>query len=281
MEAVVREGQSVRRQAHLRRACARRRRNACCEGATILAGPGSGVAFNRYYDPNTAQFLSVDPLVNITGRPYSFVGDNPLGGTDPTGLMVMGCGPDGTSACSCVDLGTCGPSTSPTQQQSGTGGEGVSSFQDNSGGSWGAATLGGAAGAVSGSDKASENVVRRAAEQAAEGSAERSSLEGLAANIAQVGRAFDGFNGALSVTVDYANHVSVGRIAGDAIGGELGTFTGGTIGGVVCSESGPGAATCVIGLSAVFGAGGAVAGGWLGEQAESGGKALVHWIKSW
>ena len=39
----------------------------------------------RYYDPATAQFLTVDPLVNITRTPYSYVGDNPLNGSDPSG----------------------------------------------------------------------------------------------------------------------------------------------------------------------------------------------------
>ncbi|HTU80235.1 MAG TPA: RHS repeat-associated core domain-containing protein, partial [Solirubrobacteraceae bacterium] len=40
----------------------------------------------REYDPNTAQFLSRDPLTPITGEPYSYAEDNPLNETDPTGL---------------------------------------------------------------------------------------------------------------------------------------------------------------------------------------------------
>jgi hypothetical protein len=43
---------------------------------------------NRYYDPSTAQFSSVDPLVDITQQPYAYVGDNPLNNTDPAGLGV-------------------------------------------------------------------------------------------------------------------------------------------------------------------------------------------------
>jgi hypothetical protein len=35
---------------------------------------------NRYYDPATDQFLSIDPDVDETDQPYSFVGDNPLNG---------------------------------------------------------------------------------------------------------------------------------------------------------------------------------------------------------
>jgi RHS repeat-associated protein len=41
---------------------------------------------NRYYDPATAQFLSVDPDVAETGQPYAFTADDPLNATDPLGL---------------------------------------------------------------------------------------------------------------------------------------------------------------------------------------------------
>jgi RHS repeat-associated protein len=37
----------------------------------------------RVYDPATAQFLTRDPWVAITGEPYSYVGDNPLTFADP------------------------------------------------------------------------------------------------------------------------------------------------------------------------------------------------------
>ena len=46
----------------------------------------------RYFDPATAEFLTVDPLVNSTQTPYAYVGDNPLNGADPTGLTgIAGC----------------------------------------------------------------------------------------------------------------------------------------------------------------------------------------------
>jgi uncharacterized protein RhaS with RHS repeats len=51
---------------------------------------------NRYYDPATGQFLSVDPDVAMTDQPYSFTGDNPLNWTDPLGLKLVG---TGTSEC--------------------------------------------------------------------------------------------------------------------------------------------------------------------------------------
>jgi RHS repeat-associated protein len=39
----------------------------------------------REYDPQTAQFLSVDPALGSTGEPYTYTTDNPLNGTDVSG----------------------------------------------------------------------------------------------------------------------------------------------------------------------------------------------------
>jgi hypothetical protein len=49
----------------------------------------------RVYDYNVARFLSVDPFVQGSGNsqginPYSYILNNPLGGTDPTGYIVCG-----------------------------------------------------------------------------------------------------------------------------------------------------------------------------------------------
>jgi RHS repeat-associated protein len=54
---------------------------------------GTGLLFliNRYYDPATAQFLSIDPDVATTGQPYSYTGDDPLNATDPMGLQLRTC----------------------------------------------------------------------------------------------------------------------------------------------------------------------------------------------
>ena len=49
------------------------------------AGTGLVYLRARYYDPATAQFLTVDPLVNITQTPYAYVSDSPLDGTDLSG----------------------------------------------------------------------------------------------------------------------------------------------------------------------------------------------------
>jgi len=45
----------------------------------------------RTYDPSTAQFLTRDPWVALTGEPYSYVGDNPLTFSDPTGRCSVWC----------------------------------------------------------------------------------------------------------------------------------------------------------------------------------------------
>jgi RHS repeat-associated protein len=43
---------------------------------------------NRYYDPATGQFISVDPEVNQTLEPYAYTLGDPVAQTDPTGLSV-------------------------------------------------------------------------------------------------------------------------------------------------------------------------------------------------
>ena len=54
---------------------------------------GDRYPLNRYYDPATGQFLSVDPLVDETGQPYAYTGDDPVNANDPMGLASGGiCG---------------------------------------------------------------------------------------------------------------------------------------------------------------------------------------------
>jgi RHS repeat-associated protein len=45
---------------------------------------------NRYYDPTTARFISVDPLVDMTRDAYGYAGNNPITMSDPTGLVADG-----------------------------------------------------------------------------------------------------------------------------------------------------------------------------------------------
>ncbi len=63
----------------------------------------------RYLDPATAQFLSVDPMVNATHTPYAYVNGDPLNDTDPTGLcgfwckVGIGAAIVGTAACIIIE----------------------------------------------------------------------------------------------------------------------------------------------------------------------------------
>ncbi len=59
----------------------------------------------RYYDPTTNQFITEDPLVDLTREPYGYASNRPTHMTDPTGLWPW----DGK----CVDIGALvGPGSS-------------------------------------------------------------------------------------------------------------------------------------------------------------------------
>lgn len=49
--------------------------------------PDTGLIYlrARVYDPATAQFMSVDPLMAQTGETYGYAGENPVNGDDPSG----------------------------------------------------------------------------------------------------------------------------------------------------------------------------------------------------
>jgi RHS repeat-associated protein len=51
---------------------------------TTFAFEGS---INRYYDPTTDSFFSIDPEVESTDQPYSFVNGDPLNVTDSLGMQ--------------------------------------------------------------------------------------------------------------------------------------------------------------------------------------------------
>jgi RHS repeat-associated protein len=53
---------------------------------------------NRYYDPQTAQFTSLDPAVDQTLAPYAYTGGNPVSETDPTGQWSSSCTGGGSTA---------------------------------------------------------------------------------------------------------------------------------------------------------------------------------------
>jgi RHS repeat-associated protein len=49
----------------------------------------------RFYDPSTAQFLTKDPLADLTGSPYGYAAANPLRYVDPSGMACVGAGGSG------------------------------------------------------------------------------------------------------------------------------------------------------------------------------------------
>jgi len=57
-------------------------------GACDFASTGSSV--HRYYDPVSAQFVSVDPALSVTGQPYSYAGSDPANRVDSLGLSGGG-----------------------------------------------------------------------------------------------------------------------------------------------------------------------------------------------
>ena len=65
------------------RGCSPRRAPWRCAEATGRPEPSYSVG--RYYDPTTGQFLTVDPLVDLTGQPYAYTGDDPVNEIDSIG----------------------------------------------------------------------------------------------------------------------------------------------------------------------------------------------------
>jgi RHS repeat-associated protein len=69
---------------------------------------------NRYYDPGTGQFLSLDPSLAQTGQPYEYATNNPANMIDPTGLQPVNPGPNEPAACLVFarsTLVTCSPTS--------------------------------------------------------------------------------------------------------------------------------------------------------------------------
>lgn len=91
----------------------------------------------RYYDPQTAQFLTRDPAVRGTRAPYSYALDKPVDFVDPSGEMV-GCG-QGWRNVGPVDQGGCAPLPTtgpPAQKKQNCGGGGPDEGDGGGGGTY-------------------------------------------------------------------------------------------------------------------------------------------------
>ncbi len=57
--------------------------------AQTYTDPATGLlyAINRYYDPGTGQFMTLDPDLKQTRRPYSYASDDPVNFVDPSGMF--------------------------------------------------------------------------------------------------------------------------------------------------------------------------------------------------
>ncbi|MEJ7764831.1 MAG: RHS repeat-associated core domain-containing protein, partial [Acidimicrobiales bacterium] len=53
--------------------------------------PTTGLVYlrARWYDPATAQFMSRDPLLEVSGQPYAYAANDPVNRTDPTGELPL------------------------------------------------------------------------------------------------------------------------------------------------------------------------------------------------
>jgi filamentous hemagglutinin len=85
---------------------------------------------NRYYDPTSDEFLSIDPDFAETDQPYVFTNDNPLNAEDPLGLSDINVGsPEGSfdvvNAGSLINWGDLGGDTAGSASE-GTGTSSVS-----------------------------------------------------------------------------------------------------------------------------------------------------------
>lgn len=72
---------------------------------------------NRYYDPLTGQFLSVDPLVAVTEQPYAYAAGNPVNRTDPLGQAVLPCNGSGYCGTRPLSLPTCAQLLAASMQE--------------------------------------------------------------------------------------------------------------------------------------------------------------------
>ncbi len=224
---------------------------------------------NRYYDPVTGQFLSLDPLVDETGQSYAYTGDDPVDGVDPSGLCWnLPAGSEGpcppapsgvnynsscTSGNGSSTLGSvqCGSSSVCGDSNSSDGFGGVIDFTGH-----GLDIAGGGLGGWSDYNNALGEYGAHIGDDGLLGLAESSIEAGTAA------RALGPLGASLTIGVDISQGHGVPYAVGDAGSSATGAWAGAALGAAACG--GP-----EDGVGILCGAAGAFVGG--------GG---VHWLYS-
>jgi len=207
--------------------------------------------FNRYYDPASYQFLSIDPKVGTTLQPYAFVGGDPLNDTDPLGLKKRH--RRGTSGSRSPSGPSRHSSSRSTRHSGANAGRGLPIAASRAATS--AAIGAGATGQASGFFNSA-------------GSAAHLSDDSLLNNalwsvgLSNASRAIAGAGTVIVIANDQSQGDGVAYTAGDAGGGLLGSFLGGTYASMACG--GP-----EDGVGVACGVAGAVGGGAVGSKVGS------------
>jgi hypothetical protein len=226
---------------------------------TPLRAPTGHPRVGRYYDPGPGQFLTRDPLDALTQSAYGYVADNPLNGTDPSGLDVYG--PQAGGGYSAPGVRYC---ALDYEAAGGTSGLGA-----------GDVILGaGVAGATSGSIGEYFNSAGNWA-HLDEGSYLSSADTSVA--FANGARGIAAVGAAVIVYQDVTTNKSVGYTVGDVSGTTAGGALGGPLGSALCGgpETGVGV-VCGIAGGAIGGAIGGSLGSKVGSAVENGAKDLFN-----
>jgi RHS repeat-associated protein len=194
----------------------------------------SGLVYliNRYYDPTTGQFVSVDPEVQETLQAYLYAGDDPVNGTDLNGLDRIAAEGD-----------TCAvhPNRSACRELAGGGTIVMLLFNV-------------VADATSAGVKELSKLYGKAVKDLHGSDYDVVTNSGMADDLLKASRGITGIAIVMTVIGDASQHKSVGYAAGDALGGAFGSGVGALGGALACA-----AEVDVVGIACA--AGGGVAGG--------------------
>jgi RHS repeat-associated protein len=226
------------------------------DGAFTDTETGYLYLINRYYVPTTAEFLTVDPIVSRTQEPYSYADDNPVNGSDPSGLSpCLPGGPCGSfQYLESLPLASCSSST-------GSSPGGGFDFAN-------AAILGTA---IEGSGFSSVSSYFNAAE-----GYEHLDPEGYYANalraveLSNAARGLAVVGAGITIYSDLSQNKSALYTIGDTLGSGFGGAIGGAVGSAICGGPGTGiGVVCGFIGGSIGGAVGGAAGSYLGNLFET------------